>query len=157
MFYSKFCLRRFANIHDLINKKDWKSALALVESHTVNDQLDLSTRSSLIWGISNSGFSNEAYKLIQHLHQIAQIPNELEFTAVIEVCVRQGDIKNALNLLSQSENCGVSLDAAVYNEILTNGHVHLGETNLKYIFSCMKRDQIYPALNVCVSIIRHEI
>jgi len=147
--------RGFKKLDTLIQNKQWTLAVEEIEKLSgVPSEVDKTSLYSLLWGVSNSGKCSEAYKLLMQFPSLEQEPDELAYTAVIESCLRYGKTTLAMNLFYQCQIFGVPLDLGVYNELLNKLVKKTGIRNIKWLVSCMQKDQLAPSLQVCISLIK---
>lgn len=109
---------------------------------------------NLIWGFNNTGRANEAYKLLEMMPILGKQPDELDYIAAIEVCIRQKNLKLASNIIYQSQVFGISLDTALYDEFLLSLIKASDLNNTKLIISKMVQEGTVPTIDTCNKLLK---
>ncbi|CAG9318049.1 unnamed protein product [Blepharisma stoltei] len=156
MYLAKRCIRAVHTLAECISKKEWSKAYSLLSQNSQElAQLDPKLLSSLMWGFNNSNRAKEAYTLLELAQKLEKKPEELDYIAAIEVCMRAGKIDKTLNIFYQSQIFGVSLDSALYEELLGILMKKSDLENVKSVFSCMKKEKINPSFALCIKLIKY--
>jgi hypothetical protein len=96
----------------------------------------------------------EAYKLLILLPTLGREPSELDYTLAIEVSLNQNKLSQAMNVFYQSQIYGIALDSVTYSSLLGACTKDTGARNIKWILSCMHRDQAMISIQTSISIIK---
>ncbi|OMJ82210.1 hypothetical protein SteCoe_17171 [Stentor coeruleus] len=146
--------RSFSSFSTLLAKKDWSGAVSYLEKHDTSEKLDLDNLDFLMGKLYSNNKHLEAYKLLILLPTLGKEPSELDYTLAIEVSLNQNRLSQAMNVLYQSQIYGITLDSETYSALLGACTKDTGARNIKWIISCMYRDQAMISIQTSVSIIK---
>ena len=154
MFVSRRFIRNFTTLSSYLSKKDWIGAVSYLERPSTTDPIDPEALDLLMGKLYSNNKHNEAYKLLLLLPSLGKDPTELDYTLAIEVCLQQSKVVQALNIFYQSQLFGVSLDSCLYSNLISACTKEIGARNIKWILTCMNRDQATLSIHSCVSAIK---
>jgi hypothetical protein len=154
MFISRVLYRSLSNLEGFLSKKDWTGALLYLETQGSEQEIEIKTLDLLMEKLYTQNKYNEVYKLLLLMPKLGKQPDELDYTLSIEVCLQKNKITQALNIFYQSQLYGITLDSALYTNLLSACTKRVGTRNIKWIISCMTRDQAIIPASVLIYLIK---
>ncbi|OMJ69651.1 hypothetical protein SteCoe_32566 [Stentor coeruleus] len=97
---------------------------------------------------------NEAFKLLSLLPNLNKQPSDLDYTLALEVNIYQNKPIQSFNIFYQSQIFGINLDSSTYSALLLSCTKETSSRNIKWILSCMIRDQTIMSLQASVFLIK---
>lgn len=146
--------RSFSSFSTLLSKKDWSGAVSYLEKNAKSEKVDSDNLEFLMSKLYSNNKHMEAYKLLILLPTLGREPSELDYTLAIEVSLNQNKLSQAMNVFYQSQIYGTTLDSITYSSLLGACTKDTGARNIKWILSCMHRDQAMISIQTSISIIK---